>query len=187
MRCALLAPLTRRLRHFASDTRAVSAVEFTLMMPFILAMYFGGVEVTNLVAADRKNAQATRTLTDLISQMSNCQTATQPTDVADVFRAARAVIAPFPDTNLSSVVSCVSISSTGTAKVMWSNAYQGTARTVGSTFTAPTGLADSTQTTYWVLGESKYTYIPVAGYMLTESTYIVSNTSYMRSRANNTL
>ena len=184
MRRAWLLPLERRLRRFARDASGVSAVEFTLLMPFILAMYFGGVEVTNLVAADRKNAQATRTLSDLVSQMSSCQSNTAPTNVADVFRAARAVIAPFPDTNLSSVVSCISISTTGTAKVMWSNAYQATARTVNSTFTAPTGLADTTQTTYWVIGESSYNYIPVVGYMLTGGTYVVSNTSYMRSRAN---
>lgn len=184
MRRAGLAILRSRLRRFTHDASGVSAVEFSLMIPFILAMYFGGVEVTNLVAADRKNAQATRTLADLVSQMSTCQTNTAPTNVSDVFRAARAVITPFPDTNLSSVVSCLSISTTGTAKVMWSNSYQATARTVGSTFTAPTGLADSTQTTYWVLGESNYNYIPVVGYMLTGGTYVVSNTSYMRSRGN---
>ena len=116
--------------------------------------------------------------------MSTCQTSTAPANVTDVFNAARAVITPFPDSNLSSVVSCLSIDKTGAAKVMWSQAFQGTARTNGTAVTVPTGLADSTQTTYWVLGESNYSYLPVFGYVLTGGTYVVSNASYMRSRAN---
>ena len=47
-------PMPARLRRFAADQSGVSAVEFAILLPLMLTMYLGGVEVSQAVSADRK-------------------------------------------------------------------------------------------------------------------------------------
>jgi len=47
------AALVRRLVDFLADRRGLSAVEFALLLPLMLTLYLGGVEVSNGVALDR--------------------------------------------------------------------------------------------------------------------------------------
>ena len=44
------AALVRRLVDFLADRRGLSAVEFALLLPLMLTLYLGGVEVSNGVA-----------------------------------------------------------------------------------------------------------------------------------------
>src|SRR3981081_4715002 len=90
---------------FLADKRGVSAVEFAMLLPLMLTLYLGGVEVSQGVAVDRKVTLTARSGADLAAQATSLNTS-QMTDVLD---AASAVAAPFPVGSLKVTVSQVKI------------------------------------------------------------------------------
>ena len=98
------------LRRFAADQRGVSAVEFAILLPLMLTMYLGGVEISQAVSADRKTTLVAHTIGDLTAQASNVTSA----DMSNVLNAGAAVAYPFPSSNLRETVTAVCINSTGT-------------------------------------------------------------------------
>ena len=57
----------RRLSDFATDRRGVSAVEFALLLPLMLTLYLGGVELSQGISIDRKVTLTARTPDDLLA------------------------------------------------------------------------------------------------------------------------
>ncbi|NJL07719.1 MAG: pilus assembly protein [Methylacidiphilales bacterium] len=174
-----------RVNRFGRNTRAVAATEFALILPFMLILWLGGVEVTQLLSIDRKAAQATRTIADLVAQVkfSKCDSASNEpsdSDLKTFFDAADEVVSPYPvDPMMAVVVSCLEIDKNGVIKVMWSQARRGDPRTAAPPLEE--GLNDTNATTYWVLGEATYTHTPTIGYVLT-GPFNLSEQVYMRSR-----
>jgi Flp pilus assembly protein TadG len=151
-----------KLRRFAVDQRGVSAVEFAILLPLMLTMYLGGVEVSQAVSADRKTTLVAHTIGDLTAQVSNVQTA----DVTNVFNAGNAVAFPFPSANLAMTLTSVCIDSTGThATVGWSQTQGGTARSGDVTTLIPTALKVAGTSLIW--GEASYNYRPTIGWTIT--------------------
>ena len=62
-----------RLRGFAADQNGVSAVEFAILLPLMLTLYLGGVEISQAVSADRKTTLVAHTVGDLTAQAANVQ------------------------------------------------------------------------------------------------------------------
>jgi Flp pilus assembly protein TadG len=146
-----------------------------MLMPFMLALYFGTVEVTQGVAVDRKVTLTARTLADLASQVSSIDNA----GMTNILNATAAIIAPYDQTKLKVVVSAVTIDNNGAAKIVWSDTLNGTRRTVGATVTLPTALNVANTTLIW--SEVTYSYKPVVGYVVT-GTLTLSDQMYMRPR-----
>ena len=128
--------IERQLGGLAGDERGVSAVEFAMLLPLMLTLYLGAVEVSQGIGADRKVTLTARTVADLVSQVSSINNA----DMTNALNAATAVMAPFPTGNLKVTVSSVTIDATGKATVDWSDTLNGTARAKGSTVTLPAAL-----------------------------------------------
>src|SRR5205085_2933884 len=80
------------ISRFAKDERGVSAVEFAMILPLMLTLYLGGVEVSQGVSIDRKVTLTARTVTDLVSQVSSIDV----TGTSAVLGAAASVLAPYP-------------------------------------------------------------------------------------------
>ena len=59
----------------AADTRAVAAVEFALLLPVMLTLYIGSVEVSQALSVDRKVVLLSRTVGDLTTQSSRLASA----------------------------------------------------------------------------------------------------------------
>ena len=59
---SLMRSIERRVRGLASDERGVSAVEFAMLLPLMLTLYLGAVEVSQGVGADRKATLTARTI-----------------------------------------------------------------------------------------------------------------------------
>ena len=53
-RSSMMHLIPERLRRLASDQRGVSAVEFAMLLPLMLTLYLGGVEVSQGISIDRK-------------------------------------------------------------------------------------------------------------------------------------
>src|SRR6202158_5025102 len=60
--------ILRHSRRLFAETRATAAVEFAALLPFMLLLYIGGVEISQGVSADRKVTMTSRTVADLASR-----------------------------------------------------------------------------------------------------------------------
>ncbi len=128
--------LIRSFSRFARDVRAVSAVEFAMILPIMVTLFLGGTELSQAIAVKRKSVLVNRTIADLVAQDTSITNA----EMTGIFDASAAVIPPYTAGKLKIVVSGVTVDATGIATIDWSDACQATARTVGSTLTLPTGL-----------------------------------------------
>jgi Flp pilus assembly protein TadG len=167
--------LSRPFARFASDERGLSAVEFAMLLPLMLSLYLGAVEISQGIGADRKVTLTTRTVADLVAQVSSVDNA----GMTNTLNAAASVMAPYSTTNLKVVVSSVVIDANGNATIAWSDTLNGTARSKGATVTLPTALKVANTSLIW--SEVQYTYKPTIGYIVT-GTLTLKDQIYMRPR-----
>ena len=167
--------LRRHLARFAQDRHGVSAVEFAMLLPLMITLYLGSVEISQGVGIDRKVTLASRTVADLASQVSNIVN----TDMTNILNATSSVIAPYDASKLKVTVSAVTVDASSVAKIKWSCTLNGTARGVGSTVTLPAALNVANTTLVW--GEVSYAYTPTIGYVVT-GTLNLSDQIFMRPR-----
>jgi Flp pilus assembly protein TadG len=180
MKTELLTNLSRRISALRRDEEGVSAVEFAMLLPLMITLYLGTVEVSQGVAIDRKVTLTTRTVADLASQVSSINN----TDMTNLLNAASSVIAPFALNQLKVTVSAVTVDANGVAKVAWSDTLNGTARAVNSTVTLPTALNVANTTLIW--SEVEYNYLPTIGYVITGALNLTDKI-YMRPRLSDTV
>ena len=173
---AVTSRMTKLLRSFKRDRDGASAVEFAILAPLLITLYFGCVEVTDGIAADRKVTLTAGALANLTSQS---QTITVD-GMTNILNASAAVIKPYSVGNLAATITCLKIDAEGIAKVQWSATLNGTARTAGSTVTLPSSvLAVPSSSLVW--SEVSYNYTPVVGYTIT-GTLPLSDQMFMSPR-----
>ncbi len=162
---------------FARDRRGLSALEFALILPIMLMLYFGTVELGTGLSINRKVTHATSSLADLITQSKVISN----TDMTNILDAAESIIVPYDVNKLKITVSGIAINSAGVAKVAWSDTRHGTALTVNSTVTdLPAGVKQND--TFIVTAKVTYDFTPTIGYLLT-GTYTLDDQFYLRPRA----
>jgi Flp pilus assembly protein TadG len=172
----------RRLTDFANDNRGMSAVEFAMLLPVMLTLYLGGVELSQGISIDRKVTITARTVADLVAQATSVSTAANA-NASTALEAASAVLAPYPVGAAKIIVSVVDIDANGNAKVRWSSAKNTSARATGSSITVPDALKVPKTTLVW--GEATYKYQPSIGYVVTGAMDL-SDQIFMRPRLDNT-
>lgn len=129
-----------RAARLAAAAEGVAAVEFALVLPVLLVIYFGVVAVTVGINTDRKIALVSRTVSDLTGRA----TVVDDAAINDIIGAAAAVLAPYDPLGLEISVASVAVrdpsgAPNGTnleARVCWSVGRQFTAS--GSVAKPPT-------------------------------------------------
>jgi Flp pilus assembly protein TadG len=167
--------LSKRLISLRRDQRGVSAVEFAMLLPLMVTLYLGAVEISQGVAIHRKVTLTTRTVADLASQTSSIS----GSEMTNLLNAAAAVVSPFEVGKLKVTVSQVVIDANGNAKIDWSETLNGTKRAKGSAVTLPNALKVADTNLVW--SEVSYNYTPTIGYVVTGS-MTLSDQIYMRPR-----
>ncbi|MDA8049942.1 MAG: pilus assembly protein [Rhodospirillales bacterium] len=142
------------------DCAGLAAVEFALVLPIMLLLYFGIVEFTQAITVDRLVGLTAETVTNLVTQYTTISASTQMPDILD---ASKQVLAPYSSASATVVVSCITVDSNGNATVAWSQALNGTARTAGQPFTLP--AAFDIPSTSVIFGEVTYPFTPLFDYL----------------------
>src|SRR6266478_6116522 len=101
--------LSQLVARFTQDKRGISAVEFAMLLPLMITLYLGGVEVSQAVAVDRKVTLISRSLGDLVAQATTVTNA----DMTNILAATAAIIVPYVDAKLKITVSSVVIDAQG--------------------------------------------------------------------------
>jgi Flp pilus assembly protein TadG len=166
-----------------TDSRGSAAVEFAVIAPLMLMIFFGTIEVSTGVAVDRKVGIVARTLSDLTSQANTITTS----QLSGIFAAAAAVLMPYYSaTDYKAKISEIKIDASGIAKIAWGTATPNeTPRSAGDpTPTLPAGLKIAN--TYLIWGEVSYTYRPPIWYNLlggqAQPTFTLADNFYTRPR-----
>ena len=177
---AFLTGLSRQVSALRRDQKGVSAVEFAMLLPLMITLYLGVVEISQGVAIHRKVTLTARTVADLASQVTSINDA----GMTNMLNAASAVVAPYPAGELKVTVSAVSIDANGIAKVAWSDTLNGTKRPVNSTVTLPAALNVANSQLIW--SEVHYNYVPSIGYVVTGALNLFDQI-FMRPRLSETV
>jgi Flp pilus assembly protein TadG len=163
--------LFARLR---SDERGVSAVEFAMLAPVLIAFYFGMAEFCQGFMAQKRMGHASSMVADLVAQEETVST----TNLDDIFEIGSLIMKPFSVAHLKQRVSSVTRTA-GVAKVDWSRGDGMTARVVASTITLPTGLIANGESV--IVSEATYDYDSPIDYFMPGITRF-SHIYYLRPR-----
>lgn len=164
--------LFRRLIH---DRRGVSAVEFALIAPVLIAFYFGLAEFCQGYMAQKRMGHSTAMVADLVAQKETLTAA----QIDDIFNIGGLIMKPYSATPLKQRVSSVTRDSSGVAKVDWSRGSGMTQLAVGATVTLPADLIANGESI--VMTEATYDYDSPVDYLMPSITRF-SHVYYMRPR-----
>ena len=192
--------MLRSARDMFRDRRGVAAIEFAIIVPIMLVMFFGVVEFSSGVAVDRKVTLVARTLSDLTSQAPSAAPQAQYAVVTDsylqnVFSASISILQPYsamPITNAT--VSEIYVDVNGKATIQWSEAATissdtATQATLTTSTRSPNDVVTSnvpptllTPHTYLIWSEVKYLYKPTIGYVMGTAGVTLSDVAFTRPR-----
>src|ERR1700686_4906523 len=85
------------LRLFGRESDGISAVEFAIILPFMLTLFIGSTEFGNGMAIQFKSTLAARTVADLTSQYVSIDGPTMST----ILGAAATVLTPYSGNNVA--------------------------------------------------------------------------------------
>lgn len=146
------------LRAILADRRAASAVEFALILPVMVVLLFGSIEIALLSHADRRVTQVTSAVADLVTRSANVTKG----DVDGIFDISAALLRPFKTDSLEMRVTAAIVEPNGSYRVRWSLGRDFTPRKKDSEIT-DIKFADLAPNETVVVAEAAYTYKPVAG------------------------
>ena len=168
------------LRRLFRDHRGIAATEFALLIPAMLLLLYGTVEIGNALLLSRKITAATQTAADLVAQ----EQVMDATKMSEIFNAINEIMRPFSTSGAGYVVTSVRRDpATDTIRVVWSRAFgSGTAKAVNSTPSGvPAAMFPNLGDTL-ILAELKYTYVPLLGDLIFQSGFVTGDSAYLRPR-----
>ncbi|MEP2705794.1 MAG: TadE/TadG family type IV pilus assembly protein [Roseibium sp.] len=171
------------------NTEGVSAVEFAMILPFMLVLFIGAVELTDTFDKDRKVNRIASAITDLTAQ---AQTVT-PDELDSVIKLGKVILGPYPNTQLEVILASVSFNDEGKATVDWSRDNKKGApwdKGKAPPITLPETVA--APNTSVVVGQVNLTYVSAFAGLLTSyfkraSSFELSETYYLRPRLTGTV
>lgn len=171
----LMLRLSSFLTRFRRDMRGVSAVEFALIAPVMLALYMGAAQMTAALNADRKVTGAANAVADLIAQDDFVTNG----ELADIYAAGDAILFPNDPADLALRITSIRMDADGEVFVDWSEGRGLSARGPDDVPDLPDGLLAPMNSIIMV--EAQY---PFNGPLPKESGPLVTlgDTAYLRPR-----
>lgn len=160
----MFAGLIQKIKQLRTNDKGVSAVEFALILPVLLTLYLGTIDLSTYIIIDRKVSVVAGSVADLVARAEDKISATT---VNDYFKAAEFTIKPYDSKNLVQRVTVVRIDKSGRAWVVWSRANNGgTALAKDSRIKdIPPQVAKANKKRFLVMGEAWNEVSPMIGYV----------------------
>ncbi len=153
--------MRQQVRAFAHNQDGLAAVEFAFIAPVMLLLFFGAVELSDALLADRKVTAVASSVADLVAQDSQID----DSGINDIFMAAEAILAPYDTTQLTIRVSQINVETDGTTRVGWSDALRTTAYSPGMNFSLPDGISQPGGSV--IVSEITFTYQSIVSHFIT--------------------
>lgn len=171
--------MRKLLERFRKAKDGLAAVEFALLLPVMITLFFGVVEVSLALACRADVTNVASTAADLVAQESSMTTS----DMSNVWSALSAILYPY-DTSVAQIkVSSINYDTTTqsltSGKVAWSCGKNTTARTTGTTVTLPSGLMTANGSV--IMSEITYIYTSPTTKIIT-GPKTMTNTFYTKPR-----
>jgi Flp pilus assembly protein TadG len=157
------------LHRFVRDPKGVSAIEFAIVLPFMVALYVGAIELGDGLSIRFKATTAVRAVTSLASEYVSIDTSAMST----ILNAASTVMTPYTLSGMAITLTEITTNGSGQGTVTWSCSLGGTAHTWNASYTLPTNLQTANITV--LLGEVSYPYTPGLGYVISGTVNIYQN------------
>jgi Flp pilus assembly protein TadG len=127
--------LTRLAKKHPDDESGMAAVEFALLLPVLITLFFGVVELSLALACRADVANVASTAADLVAQESSVASG----DMTNVFSAASAILYPYSQGNATITIYSIVDNKTSAGRVAWSCTKAGTATATTGPNTPPSG------------------------------------------------
>jgi Flp pilus assembly protein TadG len=165
------------------DRSGIAATEFAVIVPIMLVLFFGVVEISNGIAAYRDVSIMAHTTSDLTTQSLSVQ----DSDLTNFFSASTGILYPYvtstADPKLKQSIAELWVNSSLQARVQWAKNSDGSApNPPGTVVTIPASL--QVANTYIVYSSVTYLYVPIGGigYVMNKAGITLSDFSYTRPR-----
>ena len=170
--CAL--KLGSTAARFRKDRKGMAAIEFAAIFPFMLVLYFGVVDIGDLISTNRKVTLAASALGDLVAQAPGTVTASE---LNGLYKAIAPIMDPIPASAVK-VHILVYRKSGSTAVLRWQHNTNGTCAG-----TLPTGMvgmmADGNDL---VLARVCTSYAPITGKVVSAGPFNLTDQFVLRPR-----
>ncbi len=144
-----------------SDRRGVAALEFALIVPLLMAMYFVTMEVSQAIEANKKVSRVGDMVADLVTQ----QPSISKSELEAIMQIGEATLQPYNRSQPTIAITAIQITDETTPKVqvVWSrtlvNGTFSSGEVAGSITTVPAAL--EVKGSFLVRAESSLAYAPV--------------------------
>lgn len=162
------------ISRLTGDDRGVSAVEFALLAPVLIAFYFGMAEFCQGYMAQKRMGHVSAMVADLVAQEEVVGTV----NLDDIFQIGGLIMKPFSTTPLKQRVSSVTRTA-GVARVVWSRGSGMTQRAVNEVIVLPADLIADGESI--IVSEATYDYDSPVDYLMPTVTRF-SHIYYLRPR-----
>lgn len=127
--------MVRKLRRFRRDKKGLAAVEFALILPVMITLFFGIVELSMALAARADVTNMASIAADLVAQESTLTSQ----DMANVFAASSAILYPYSTTPATITVYSIIDNGTSAGQVLWSCTKTGSGNATNGPTAPPAG------------------------------------------------
>lgn len=160
-----LSAFARKAASFATDREGTVAVEFSFILPIMVAVWLGGVELTHALSVDRKVVTLTAAVGDIAARSKKIS----ESQVTALFNLTEAAMFPENDANTEVILTAVDFDADGNATVGWSRAHGAAAYITGLPMNDKVPAVYRVPNTQIIMAEVHHPHLPKIGYRLTET------------------
>ncbi|MEE2878062.1 MAG: TadE/TadG family type IV pilus assembly protein [Pseudomonadota bacterium] len=164
----------QRLRVFHAARQGISAIEFAIIAPVMVLVYFACIELSLMMVLDRKVTSSAAALGDLVARAATID----DDELDDILEATRMILEPNPVDDARIRISSL-YDDDGTVRVAWSDARNMAEWEEDKVVAVPSNLVPENGSV--IFAQVEYDYESTLGYFIT-TTKVLSDEFYLRPR-----